>query len=217
MNQNQPPKAATWLLRHFGSSPNNESVIGDLDERYRQGRSYFWYWRQAFQAIVASFLNEVCPHKLLAIRTLVIGWIIKVMWFSIFTHTYGRPPQRLFHEGIETTLLLALIAVLAMMGSGWIIARTHPSHYRAMVLLFVAVEVIGIPLTAFSDGMFGFYYWVLPVTKITNAALFHYGIIRPVAAMWTSAGIMAMSILIGAGFFRTVRGTGSQVLESAST
>ena len=59
MRSNQPPSIAKWLLRHFGSSPNNEAVIGDLDERYRQGRSYLWYWKQAFQAIATSFFNEV--------------------------------------------------------------------------------------------------------------------------------------------------------------
>ena len=106
MNENQPPKVAKWLLRHFGSSPNTESVIGDLDERYGHGRSYLWYWTQAFQAIVASFLNEVWEHKLRAIRALLIGWVIKVTWFSVFAHTYGRPPWRLYHEGIEASLLL---------------------------------------------------------------------------------------------------------------
>jgi hypothetical protein len=163
MRSDHPPTIAKWLLRHFGSSPNNESVIGDLDERYRHGRSYFWYWRQAFHAIVASFFNEVWGHKLLAIRALLIGWIIKVMWLSVFKSTYGRPPWRLFNEGIDTSLLIGLIGVLTLMGSGWIIARTHPAHYRAMVLLFAAVEVIGIPLTAFSSGIFGFYYWILPI------------------------------------------------------
>jgi hypothetical protein len=33
----QPPKIATWLLIHFGSSPNNASLVGDLNEQYRQG------------------------------------------------------------------------------------------------------------------------------------------------------------------------------------
>jgi hypothetical protein len=103
-----------------------------------------------------------------------------------------------------------------MLGSGWIIARTHPAHYGAMVLLFVAVEVIGIPLKAFASSVSGFYYWILPMTKITNAVFYHFGVVTPVA-MWVSAGITVMSILIGAGFFRSVRGTGSQALQSATT
>ena len=202
----QPPKLAKWLLVHFGCGPNNVSAVGDLDERYRRGCSYLWYWKQAFLTIVASFFNEIWRHKLSAIRALLIGWFIKVMWFSVFSYTYGRPPQRLFHEGIETSLLIAVIAVLAMMGSGWLIARTYPARYRAMVLLFVLVELIGIPLAAFAHGAFSFYYWILPMTKIMNATAYHLGVMRPAAAMWTSAGIMVISILIGAGFFKNSQG-----------
>jgi len=210
MRSNQPPSIAKWLLRHFGSSPNNESVIGDLDERYRQGRSYLWYWKQAFQAIATSFVNEVWEHKLPAIRALLIGWAIKVTWISIFAHTYGRPPWRLFfYEGIDTSVLLFLIGVLTMMGSGWIIARTHRAHYRALVLLFIAVEVIG----GFSRA-FSFYYWTPPMAKIIIAVLYHVGIIRPAAAIWEGAAIMVISVLFGAGFFST--GEAPRVLRPAS-
>ena len=31
MRTNQPPRIASWLLRHFGSSPNNDAVMGDLN------------------------------------------------------------------------------------------------------------------------------------------------------------------------------------------
>jgi hypothetical protein len=47
MLKTEPPAIATWMLQHFGSSPNNAELMGDLDERYRQGRSRTWYWRQA--------------------------------------------------------------------------------------------------------------------------------------------------------------------------
>jgi hypothetical protein len=210
MRSNQPPSIAKWLLRHFGCSRNNEAVIGDLDERYRQGRSYLWYWKQTFQAIATSFFNEVWGHKMLAIRALLIGWIIKVIWMSVFKSTYGRPPWRLYFEGIETSLLIGLIGVLTMMGSGWIIARTHRAHYRAMVLLFIAVEVIG----GLSHGVFSFYYWTPPMGKIINAVLYHVGIIRPAPTMWESVAIMVMSVLFGAGFFST--GEAPRVLRPVS-
>jgi hypothetical protein len=51
-------------LNHFGCSANNEAVIGDLDERFRQGRSQVWYWRQVLVAILTSLWNEVAAHKL---------------------------------------------------------------------------------------------------------------------------------------------------------
>ena len=79
MRSAQPPKIPTWLLRHFGCSPHNAAVIGDLDERYRRGRSPIWYWRQAAAAIVVSFFQEVRSHKLLTVRAIVVGWGVFVV------------------------------------------------------------------------------------------------------------------------------------------
>jgi hypothetical protein len=40
------PAVATWFLKLFCSSVEDESLIGDLLEKYQQGRGRFWYWRQ---------------------------------------------------------------------------------------------------------------------------------------------------------------------------
>ena len=65
MKTNQPPTVAKWLLRHLGSSTNNETILGDLDERYRQGRSVAWYWKQVLTAvIVASATAEMMSKRL---------------------------------------------------------------------------------------------------------------------------------------------------------
>src|SRR5262249_3227875 len=45
MLSTHPPRLARWLLNHFGCSPNNEALIGDLDEQYRKRHSRRWYWR----------------------------------------------------------------------------------------------------------------------------------------------------------------------------
>src|SRR6266566_4775556 len=50
----QPPRLATWLLRHFGSSPNMDAIVGDLNEQYRQGRSRGWCWMQVLIAILLN-------------------------------------------------------------------------------------------------------------------------------------------------------------------
>ena len=38
MRSDQPPAVATWLLKQFGCSPQNEAILGDLIEQYRNGR-----------------------------------------------------------------------------------------------------------------------------------------------------------------------------------
>jgi hypothetical protein len=40
------PAVATWFLKLFCSGAEDDSLIGDLLEKYRQGRGRFWYWRQ---------------------------------------------------------------------------------------------------------------------------------------------------------------------------
>jgi hypothetical protein len=40
------PTIATWLLKLFCSSAEDESLIGDLFEKYQQSHGRFWYWRQ---------------------------------------------------------------------------------------------------------------------------------------------------------------------------
>src|SRR5262249_23185330 len=65
-----PPRLARWLLSHLGSSGNNDALIGDLDERYRAGRSWGWYWKQAIVAIV-----------LVSARPLLAGGL--VFWFLL--------------------------------------------------------------------------------------------------------------------------------------
>ena len=211
MRSEQPPCVAKWLLRHFGSSPNNAALIGDLDERYRYSRNRFWYWRQVVWAIVASFFKEISGHKALAIRALIIGWTIKAAWLSAFWYVYGAPPRRLFTAGIEPLLFVFLMGIIAMMSTTWIIAKTHPVHYRPIVLLYLLLELIGPFLTFISKGVLGGYDWRYPAIlqgvwpplfQVIYEIQFHLGIFNGVAATWESAVIMVVSILVGGGFLR---------------
>jgi hypothetical protein len=43
----------------LGSSPNNDVVIGDLNERYQRGCSYWWYLRQVLLAITIQRWRQV--------------------------------------------------------------------------------------------------------------------------------------------------------------
>src|SRR6202008_1264114 len=44
----QPPRLAAWLLRR------HEALSGDLLERYGEGESDGWFWRQALSAILVN-------------------------------------------------------------------------------------------------------------------------------------------------------------------
>ncbi len=197
MRSEQPPAFARWLLKHLGSSPNNDAVLGDLNERYRNSFSPIWYWKQALEAIVTSFFHEVWDHKLQAVRALVTGWLIKAVCLITYARIYAFPDRRIFFDGVEVPLFVSLVAIAAMMFSGWLIARTNRSHARAMVFLYVAVEWIALALTV-SGIYIPYSSWMSNFTRAIAAVFVHFQMLNAIAfAQLISMGITAASILIG--------------------
>lgn len=68
MRTRHAPAIATWFLKLFCSSSEDEFLIGDLLEKYRQGRGRFWYWRQV-AGIVFLRLDRQTRQLLLSVAT----------------------------------------------------------------------------------------------------------------------------------------------------
>jgi hypothetical protein len=71
-----PPKGAIWLLQH-GWPGDNEALAGDLIERFREGQTRGWFWRQVLIAFVVSALGEIrghWPHLCYAFVGTVLTW-----------------------------------------------------------------------------------------------------------------------------------------------
>jgi len=164
MSASQPPRLASWLLHHLASSPQHESLVGDLIERYHHGHSATWYWRQVVAAILAGVMRDIRDHKLLAIRAVAIGWLLSVL-FSFPVNWMSSAGRAWLIESLTETrrysfwwvfwsgqLPNALLAYVACAISGWIIARLHRGHAMTMVLLFAA---------AVSVAEYGMASWVL--------------------------------------------------------
>ena len=75
MRSAEPPRLATRLLQQLASGAKRESLIGDLIEQYRNGRSAAWFWRQALIVIGWSLSRELWTHKLMGIRAILTGWM----------------------------------------------------------------------------------------------------------------------------------------------
>jgi len=86
MNREEPG-IAKWLLRHFGASANNESVIGDLTERYRDGRSVL--------AIVCFFLMGMFfePQYLVGFVKLALGNSLTLPGILVGGGLFSAPPD----------------------------------------------------------------------------------------------------------------------------
>lgn len=83
MSQRRPPILATWLLQHLGDRYRRDALIGDLIEEYHQGRSYGWYWRQAFSALFAAGRNTLRRHRS-SLLALAIWWGVWVTAGIVF-------------------------------------------------------------------------------------------------------------------------------------
>jgi hypothetical protein len=163
MTPKHPPRVATWMLKHFGSGPNNDAVLGDLAEQYRQKDSAMWYWRQAMKAIPVSFFKEIRGHKRIAARALLTGWGMWILYVtSIFPHitpfffggSFGVYIEPRDPIGTAWTLLSAPVGVQASLARpfsfvfavalplivwamcGWLVARFHRAQQTGVVLLF---------------------------------------------------------------------------------
>jgi hypothetical protein len=75
--RSRPPRVATWVLGRFGTGQALGPVAGDLFEEWQRGRSRTWYWKQVLVAVVVGFGTEVCRHKVLAVRAVATGRLVR--------------------------------------------------------------------------------------------------------------------------------------------
>lgn len=107
----QPPAIAAWLFKHFGCGPNNEALLGDLAEQYRQ-KGRMWFWRQVLKGIPVSMATEILGHKAIAARAIGAGCIAWTL-FVVFVYPAFTTP---FFGGNSVGVDLQ---VLHPIGSAW--------------------------------------------------------------------------------------------------
>jgi hypothetical protein len=140
MRSMRPPEFAQWLLKNFGCSPNNDAVIGDLNEQLSCGHSRLWYWRQVAIAIVVSVSKDIWTHKLLALRGLIIGWVLFGYIYGGF-HDYAWP----VFDMVTRSLFDKLYAIAGgdMGHRQWVVAAGNSPLYFDEVLITLGLFVTG--------------------------------------------------------------------------
>ncbi len=58
-NKSNPPRLALWLLRCGGDS---DALTGDLIEKFHEGRTRRWFWKQVLVAFALSILAKIRQH-----------------------------------------------------------------------------------------------------------------------------------------------------------
>lgn len=180
----QPPRIATWMLKHFGSGSDNETLLGDLAEQYQGNGGTMWYWRQALKAIPVSLFKEIGGHKWIAARALLTGWAVWMMFLTViplhvplaffFSHRYAGQLV------VNDTALPLLVGMLC----GWLVALLHQNQRTAVVLLFATSFILLNP-------------------PLLRKIVFH-----PVSAGGLPGGYAQLAAGVGAAFFGILLGGG---------
>jgi hypothetical protein len=148
---------AVWLVAHL-TYGRSEAVLGDLLERFAQGETVSWFWRQALCALAVSFKTVMRLHGLsfaaalaaastvmfavhvlssivltvlfrtLAPRTPWPWWILKIPW-------YERP----WRFALASMYWERIPDYLAYVAAGWTAVRIYRPHPVAIVTVFAAL------------------------------------------------------------------------------
>jgi hypothetical protein len=157
MKLSPPPTSATWLLERFDI---NESIVGDIIERYQMNGSTSWYWRQVVVAILRSTWRDIREHRRSLIVAVSAGWIVLLAVFGIssllvpdqlgFWGLWWNvgpisvvPWTRWWESVIDSRL--ATLGCLGFLASGWFAARFRPT---AMLAFAVTVSAWGLTSAA---------------------------------------------------------------------
>src|SRR5215471_8440611 len=120
MNERKPPRIASWLLKRFGPSEQNQVLVGDLAEHYRSGRSRWWYWREVMIVLSVGTLRETWENKVMVLMGLVLGWLMVKNLDPVIIRLFVSPPT--------VTGLIAEKIVIGFL-FGFLLALLHrPRH-----------------------------------------------------------------------------------------
>jgi hypothetical protein len=59
--KSDPPSRAIWFLQHICPG-GSDALLGDLIERFREGQSRGWFWKQVLITFAVGVLDEIRRH-----------------------------------------------------------------------------------------------------------------------------------------------------------
>jgi hypothetical protein len=119
--RSHPSALAVWFLRRLCPKRNREAITGDLLERFREGHSDGWFWRQVLVAILVGASSQMrarCTEICFAAAGTASIWCLP--WVRIFpiaamitSMNWGARLQWLIViETITALMVLPLFAAL---------------------------------------------------------------------------------------------------------
>lgn len=139
----EPPKLATRILQTFNCHPGDEAILGDLEERYQQGRTRTWYWNQIIRTIAVGIFHDIRSHKLLAVRALFGACFMNACLNVAMGYflTYGNNANWTWwssetHSGAIEFILISAVGLIGGFGGGSTVVALY-RRKSGIVLPFV--------------------------------------------------------------------------------
>jgi len=202
----RPPRFATMLLRRL-PPPAAEALLGDLLEEYVAVRSGAWYTRQVIAAIVVSAVGGIARHKLVALRAIVVGWVVLLLFFgtagdvlaggSRHWISYRIDDFGLWVFGSDTWQVVRFLPpwFCGFFIAGALVGRTHRVHAAAMLAAFI-LSVLTVMAGA------AILVWVYPYPTPVPHALF-YVIVTALPFFWWAGFVLVPLVILLAGLCGT--------------
>ena len=167
--RSQPPALAVWLLRRVCRNDDHASLVGDLFERFDEGASDGWFWRQVLTVVLiraSTGLRTHWPQVLFSIAGGVIllfgGWriLIAVLGETLIARIrdwglgLGSPMSVVYDLGIRS--LFAALMIQPILAVLLVLDRAF--RWRSLLrTLLISVPLIAANVAAFewwaSPGM----------------------------------------------------------------
>ncbi len=171
MKQAKPPKLASWLLSHQVGGYRAESLAGDLDEEYGQGRGDGWYWKQVLLALARSYRRALRLHGLRILLAIVAGWcallagiaLLERIWSTV-QHQLNSvsadwPAQRLEALSVFSNVTWTILAGCIDIVVGRLVVRIYRPHPRFIatvfalsILVYMLPTVYGLAMQVFDNS-----------------------------------------------------------------
>jgi hypothetical protein len=159
----QPPALAAWMLRHLCSKKDQEALAGDLLERFHEGQSGGWFWRQVLIAMLVGFSRELNAHRwqicFAMVGTALFWWYPWAPLYRsgafkrVFAWGVGLPwPWSQFVYEFSPRIVLPTLAVLPILAIFLLVNRAFSwvSMLRAFLLCLLLLPLGDIVAESFA-------------------------------------------------------------------
>lgn len=147
----RPPALATWLLLHL-CDKNQDALVGDLFERFDEGQSAGWFWRQVLIAISFGVFSELRTRWLggqsaKIFLTVLMALNALVFFFGALLHA-GFEFGPFHQQQIAPAIVVEILCGLSLAWGVTALSRGRPSAGR-VALTTNLVAAAGVSLGVF--------------------------------------------------------------------